>query len=302
MTLKQFFSIIEIRTKIVSIGTYFAATAYLYSTGIVFNTGASILMLAAVLCVDMGTTAFNTYFDYLKGVDNKKHNLEKDKVLIHENVDPGNALITALSLFFLAFIMGIFLSFWRGLILIPLGAVSMAVGFFYTAGPKPISFTPFGEIAAGGFLGTVLFMLVCLVQTGTFSVASFTASLPLFFTISQILTVNNTCDITGDREAGRKTLSIIAGAGFSRYIILFESLAAAASVFFAVKMGYIPSLQLYGIPLFLILTAKNLYRLYKKGLTAGTKGYSMGIVSELFLEFVVIYSAAFILNIIINNG
>ena len=67
-------------------------------------------------------------------------------------------------------------------------------------------------------------------------------------------------------------------------------------------MGYIPSLQLYGIPLFLILTAKNLYRLYKKGLTAGTKGYSMGIVSELFLEFVVIYSAAFILNIIINNG
>ena len=74
MTLKQFFSIIEIRTKIVSIGTYAAATAYMYSAGAAFNTGAALLMLAAVLCVDMGTTAFNTYFDYLIGVYNKKHN------------------------------------------------------------------------------------------------------------------------------------------------------------------------------------------------------------------------------------
>ena len=158
MTLKQFFSIIEIRTKIVSIGTYFAATAYLYSTGIVFNTGASILMLAAVLCVDMGTTAFNTYFDYLKGVDNKKHNLEKDKVLIHENVDPGNALITALSLFFLAFIMGIFLSFWRGLILIPLGAVSMAVGFFYTAGPETNIIYPIRRNCCRGVFSELFFL------------------------------------------------------------------------------------------------------------------------------------------------
>ena len=192
--------------------------------------------------------------------------------------------------------MGAFLAFWRGLILIPLGALSMAVGFFYTAGPKPISSTPFGEIAAGGFLGTVLFMLVCFVQTAEFTVSSFTASLPLFFMIAQILTVNNTCDITGDREAGRKTLSIMAGRRFSRYIILFESLAAAASVFFAVKMGYIPSRQLYGIPFFLILAVINLYRLSRKGLTAVTKGYLMGAVSELFLEFIFIYSSVFIFS------
>ncbi len=62
MTLGQFLSIVEIKTKIVSIGTYTAATAFMYSQGISFNIGAALLMLAAVLCVDMGTTAFNTYF------------------------------------------------------------------------------------------------------------------------------------------------------------------------------------------------------------------------------------------------
>ena len=299
MNLKQFYSIIEIRTKIVSIGTYAAATAYMYSIGITFNTGAALLMLAAVLCIDMGTTAFNTYFDYLKGVDNKKHNMEKDKVLIHENVDPGNALITALSLFFLAAVTGTVLAFWKGLVLIPLGAFSMAVGFFYTAGPRPISFTPFGEIAAGGFLGTVLFMLVCFVQTGTFTASSFTASLPLFFTVAQILTVNNTCDMTGDREAGRKTLSIISGETFSRYIIIFESLAAAASVIYAVIMGYITAYQLFGIPVYLFLAVKKLTKLFKKGLNAETKGFSMTIISDLFLEFVFIYSAVFVFGIII---
>ena len=293
MNLKQFFSIIEIKTKIVSIGTYAAATSFMYSTGVTFDTGAAILMLVAVLCVDMGTTAFNTYFDYLKGVDNKKHNLEKDKILIHENVDPGSALLTALSLFFLAVIMGFILALWRGLILIPVGALSLAVGFFYTAGPKPISSTPFGEIAAGGFMGSVLFLLVCFVQTGSFSYAAFAASLPLLFTIAQILTVNNTCDMIGDREAGRKTLSIIAGGIFSRYIIIFESLAAATSVIYAVIMGYITTYQLFGIPVYLLLAVKKLTKLFKKGLNAETKGISMSIISDLFLEFVFIYSAVF---------
>ena len=296
MTLKQFFSIVELRTKIVSAGTYTAASAYMYSLGITFNAGAAFLMLAAVLCVDMGTTAFNTYFDYLKGVDSKKFNYEKDKVLIHENVDPGSALLTALALFVLAAVMGAALAFWRGLVLIPAGAFSMAIGFFYTAGPKPISSTPFGEIAAGGFLGTVLFMLVCFVQTGTFPFSAFTASLPLLFVIAQILTVNNTCDIEGDTEAGRKTLSIVAGPVFSRYIILLETAAAAVSVFFAVYPGYLSPYQFWGIPLFLLLAVKNLNKLYKKGLSAEKKEYSMGIISELFIEFIFIYSALFVLK------
>ncbi len=80
--------------------------------------------------------------------------------------------------------------------------------FFYTAGPKPVSSTPFGEIFAGGFLGTVLFLLVCFVSNRKiyiFICSSFTSD---FFVIAQILTVNNTCDIKGDRAAGRKTLSI----------------------------------------------------------------------------------------------
>ena len=300
MTLKQFFSIVELRTKIVSAGTYTAATAYMYSLGITFNAGAASLMLAAVLCVDMGTTAFNTYFDYLKGVDSKDFNYEKDKVLIHENVDPGSALLTALALFFIAAVMGAVLAFWRGLVLIPLGAFSMAIGFFYTAGPKPLSYTPFGEIAAGGFLGTVLFLLVCFVQTGTFTVSAFTASLPLFFMISQILTVNNTCDIKGDTEAGRKTLSIITGPLFSRYIILFETAAATASVFYAGYKAHLSPYQFWGIPLFLIMAAKNLKKLHKKGLTEEKKEYSMGIISELFLEFIFIYSALFILKGLFN--
>ena len=295
MTIKHFLSIVEIRTKVVSVGTFFSAMAYLSWLNTDFNWSAAFLMFAAVLCVDMGTTAFNSYFDYLNGVDNKKHNYEKNKVIIHEGADPGHAFFTAAALFALALIMGLVLAVWRGWMLIPAGALSMIIGFLYTGGPKPISTTPFGEIAAGGFLGSVLFILVCYVQTGLFSLSFIIASLPVFFTIAQILTVNNTCDLKGDKESGRRTLSILIGLKASRVLIAFESLSAAGAVILASVSGFLPSLQLIGLIPYLLSVLFSLAALYKKGLTSESKDFSMGIISSLFVKFSLIYSMMFII-------
>jgi 1,4-dihydroxy-2-naphthoate polyprenyltransferase len=295
MTIKHFLSIVEIRTKVVSIGTFISAMAYLFWLGTDFNWGAAFLMFLAVLCVDMGTTAFNSYFDFLSGVDNHKYNKEKNKVLLHEGVDPSQAFYTAFILFVIAVVMGFILAFWRGWMLIPAGALSMAVGFFYTGGPRPISTTPFGEIAAGGFLGSVLFILVCYVQTGVFTLSCFVASLPVFITIAQILTVNNTCDRKNDEEAGRKTLSILIGFKASRVLIALESFSAAGVIMLASVSGVITYFQLFGIIPFLLIVVFGLVTLYRKGLTSETKDFSMGIISSLFLQFTVIYSLMFFL-------
>ena len=221
--------------------------------------------------------------------------MRKNKVIIHEGADPGHAFFTAAVLFALAVIMGLILAVWRGWMLIPAGALSMLIGFLYTGGPKPISTTPFGEIAAGGFLGSVLFILVCYVQTGFFSLSFIIASLPVFFTIAQILTVNNTCDLKGDEEAGRRTLSILIGIKASRVLIAFESLSAAGAVILASVSGFIPSLQLIGLIPYLLSVLFSLAALYKKGLTSESKDFSMGIISSLFVKFSLIYSVMFII-------
>ncbi len=296
MTIRHFLSIVEIQTKIVSVGTYITAMAYLYWSKIPINPGAAVLMFAAVVCVDMGTTAFNSFFDYTKGVDTRDLNREKEKVLVHDGVDPGAAFWTGFILFALSIVMGFILALWRGWLLIPAGAVSLAAGFFYTGGPRPVSFTPFGEIVAGGFLGSLLFCLVCYVQTGEFTLPCFAASLPLFFTIAQILTVNNTCDIKGDREAGRRTLSILIGYKFSCLLIALESLSAAAAVFIAAQKGYLPAMQRSGMIFVLVFSLIRLLFLYKKGLSHESKGTSMGVVSSMFSFFVLVYSLVFVFS------
>jgi len=84
MTFRQFFRIVEIRTKVVSISTF--SLAVLYSA---WRTGAvrlweTLICFVAVFLVDMGTTAFNSY-SFQAGRD-AAPNKEEDKVLLHERV------------------------------------------------------------------------------------------------------------------------------------------------------------------------------------------------------------------------
>lgn len=211
MTIRQFLGVVEIRTKVVSVSTLVTATLYalreLGSLG-----GATLaLTIPAVLLVDMGTTAFNTFFDYWRGVDDGAHTREPDKVLVTEGVPPLAALLVALACYFLAACLGIALAFREGAWVIAAGAVCLAVGFLYNGGPLPISRTPLGELAAGGTLGTALFLVAYGLQGGAWEARPFLASLPGTLYIASILTVNNTCDIDGDRVAGRRTLSIVVG-------------------------------------------------------------------------------------------
>lgn len=46
------------------------------------------------------------------------------------------------------------------------GIVCMAIGYLYTGGPIPISWTPFGELFSGLFMGMIIILLAFFIQTG----------------------------------------------------------------------------------------------------------------------------------------
>jgi len=167
--LGNFLAVVEIRTKVVSVSSFLLGTLFamrcLSVQGIgAVHWGRALSMFLSTLCVDMGTTAWNTYFDYLRGTDDPRINREPDKVLIHGGLPPAYAFWTALWLYIAAMVGGLVLSFQVGFWILPVGAACMAVGFFYNAGPLPISHTPFGELFAGGFLGSGLFLISFGVQ------------------------------------------------------------------------------------------------------------------------------------------
>ena len=226
MTARQFLAIVEIRTKVISASTYLLATLYAMWAGYAIRPVVAVLLAIAVLCVDMGTTGFNSFFDYYRGVDSRKHNRERDKVLVHEQVAPGIALIVSAVLFVIAGLTGLAVALLSTGWIVVVGGACLIVALMYNAGSRPISATPLGELFAGGALGTALFAIVVAAHSGVFLAAAVVASIPGALIIASVLTVNNTCDIDGDRDAGRRTLSAVIGRTAGELLVYLQGTAA----------------------------------------------------------------------------
>ena len=87
----------------------------------------------------------------------------------------------------------------------------MAIGYLYTGGPIPISWTPFGELFSGLFMGMIIILLAFFIQTDNVNGFVVWISLPIVITIGLINMANNIRDRVKDKASGRKTLSILLG-------------------------------------------------------------------------------------------
>lgn len=285
MTFRQFSGIVELRTKIVSVSTYTVSLLYaLWLRGAVSPVRAVLVFLAA-LAVDMGTTGFNSYFDWYRNVDDPKFNREEAKVLVHEGLSPGTAFWVSLGCFAAAALLGLVLTVMVGPWVMVLGALSLLVGFLYSGGPRPISSTPWGELFSGGFLGAVFFFINLYILTGSMAASALLVSLPQSFAIGAILAVNNASDMEGDRAAGRRTLALVVGKTKAPWVVYGLVTLALGTLVFLSLWNFLPrSLAwtggLSGIPIFM-----ELLRLHRRGYDHDTKVPNMGSISKIFLIF-----------------
>jgi 1,4-dihydroxy-2-naphthoate octaprenyltransferase len=281
-------AVVELRTKIVSVSSFALGTAFAaYHTG-KFSLGMTVLMLIAVLCVDMGTTAFNSYFDVKRGVDNRRLNRERDKVLVHTGLSAGFALLVAMTCFAGAAVFGLAIILLVGTEVLVVGVISMAVGFLYNGGPLPISSTPLGEFFAGTFLGGLLFVLSYYVQTQELTAKALSAGLPSLLFVSCILAVNNTCDREGDRAAGRHTIAVLLGHGASEFLVYALATAGhGALLLLALGDGGFPRLTAPAAGLSAAFSIAAFIRMHGRGYSHETKGSSMQSISRVFLVFTV---------------
>jgi len=299
MTIKQFLAVVEIQTKIISVSTYLYAVLFSVLVTGTISWPLFALMTAAVLCVDMGTTGFNSYFDHKLGTDHADYTVEKVKVLVHETVSPKSALTASAALFFIAGVLGLIIASMTSWYILLAGGASLMVGFFYTGGPYPISRTPLGELFAGGFLGSVLFLITYFVQTGELTMEAFLVSLPMTFLIASILTVNNTCDIQGDIQAGRKTLSILLGKKKSEILLYLEHIAAYGITLALIIAGMLPLIMLPFLVFAVTAAALTFRDMHRKGFSLQRKAPAMGEISRIFLTYSLGMCAGLLASILI---
>jgi len=169
-----------------------------------------IAMLIASLLIQAATNMFNEYYDYKRGLDSPE-SVGIGGAIVREGIHPKTVLYLAVALFAVATLIGAYIcmnsSWWLALI----GSICMAAGYFYTGGPVPIAYTPFGELAAGFFMGLVIILISFFIQTGEVTKTAILIAIPIAILVGAILLANNIRDLDRDKEKGRKTLAILVG-------------------------------------------------------------------------------------------
>lgn len=180
--------------------------------------GLFLAMLIASLLIQAATNMFNEYYDFKRGLDNE-HSVGIGGAIVRHGINPKTILNLAFGLYGVSALIGVYICLNSSWWLAAVGLISMAAGYFYTGGPKPIAYTPFGEIVAGFFMGLMIILIAFYIQTGTVTVHSILVSIPSFILVGAILLANNIRDLDGDKEFGRKTLAILLGRKGAIYLL-----------------------------------------------------------------------------------
>ncbi|WP_066258337.1 1,4-dihydroxy-2-naphthoate polyprenyltransferase [Neobacillus drentensis] len=175
-------------------------------------------MLIASLLIQAATNMFNEYFDFKRGLDTAQ-SVGIGGTIVRDGIKPKTVLNLAFGFYGIALLLGIYIcansSWWLAVV----GIICMAVGYFYTGGPFPIAYTPFGEILSGFFMGMLIILIAFFIQTGTVSSTSILVSVPSMILVGMIMLSNNIRDLDGDKENGRKTVAILLGKKGAIYLL-----------------------------------------------------------------------------------
>ena len=256
-----------------------------------FNTIAATLALLCSILIQIGTNFANDLFDFIHGTD--KH----DRIGPQRAVASGLITIdemkigTALT-FGLSFILGLYLVYTGGWIVLLIGVVSIAAGIAYTAGPLPLAYYGLGDVAAFLFFGLIGTVGTYFVQAHEFTWMSFWASIPVGSLITNILVVNNYRDREEDSSNGKNTLAVIFGEKFSRIqytLFMVISYAILFIVYFTFKKSLFVFLPFLSLPLSIKLV----------GMIYTLRGRELNKTLELTAKLSAIYGALFAAGILL---
>jgi len=115
-----------------------------------------------------------------------------------------------------ATLLGLWLVTLRGWPVLAIGVASLLAALAYMGGPRPIAYTPLGELTVFVFFGLVAVMGTDWVLSGGIGAATVVASMAIGGLAGAALTVNNQRDIAHDALVGRRTFAVTFGAAASQ--------------------------------------------------------------------------------------
>lgn len=260
MTLTSFLKLVELPTKVASVFPFLIGTTYALYRYDRFDMTNFLVMLVAMLCLDMATTALNNYMDYKLAVKTHGFNYEQHNAIVKYDLRESTVKGLIGILMATTVVLGLYLFVRTDIVVLLLGMISFFFAVIYTWGPFPISRTPLGEAVSGVVMGGIitfislyihifsLDIIVVSIENGMFALqlniieifAIAILTIPLITGIANIMLANNTCDMEDDFENKRFTLPLVIGK--TNALWLFAALYVIGYIAIAIGclMGWLP--------------------------------------------------------------
>jgi 1,4-dihydroxy-2-naphthoate octaprenyltransferase len=241
-TFKSIFIMSRPPFHIVGVLPFVLGAIYAYKTIGTLNLPVFILSIIAVVLIMLVTYYNGEYYDIVEdelAPSMGKNTFSGGSQIIAQKVLPRKyALIGAYISLGLAVIIGLVLQFYfkTGIWTIPLGFIGLFFGFFYSKPPFRWVNRGIGELLIGFSYGWLPVAVAFYLQTSGFDSYIIWMSIPIGFTIFNVIFLNEFPDYEADRTAGNKR-NIVVRFGKEKSIIIYIAAQALTWIMFAVSMN-----------------------------------------------------------------
>jgi 1,4-dihydroxy-2-naphthoate octaprenyltransferase len=186
-----------------------------------FRLGPALAALCVGLLLQIGSNLANDVFDYERGADTAAR-LGPLRVTQAGLLSPKQVKLGMGVVFGLAALLGVYLAWQAGWVVLLIGLAAIVSAILYTGGPFAYGYYGLGDLFVFLFFGLAAVAGTYYVQAETVSQAAWWTCVPIGLLVVNILVVNNLRDIESDRSAGKHTLAVRMGVHGTRlqYTIL----------------------------------------------------------------------------------
>jgi 1,4-dihydroxy-2-naphthoate octaprenyltransferase len=181
-----------------------------YATGAGLRPDTALACLAVALLLQVLANFSNDLSDFRHGADTEARQgplrVAAAGLVTERQLEVAMAIVIGL-----AGLVGLYLVWVGGWVLLLLGVLAVVAALAYTGGPFPYGYKALGEVFVFIFYGLVAVAGTAYLQTLTLEPLYLVAAIPPGALITAILVVNNLRDIPTDTEAGKRTLAVVLG-------------------------------------------------------------------------------------------
>jgi 1,4-dihydroxy-2-naphthoate octaprenyltransferase len=204
------------RTLLVAISPVLVGAALGWQRTGALDLGVSLVVLAAALLMQVVSNLQNDVGYTVRGGESSGTRTGLPRATAHGWLKVRAVRNAIILIALVSTVLGLLLVLQRGWPVLAIGAASLLAALAYMGGPRPIAYTPFGELTVFVFFGLVAVLGTDWMLTEGIGATTVVAAVALGALAAAALAVNNHRDIAHDALVGRRTFAVTFGAAVSQ--------------------------------------------------------------------------------------